>query len=58
MNTLWRPLVSLRMRGINFEYHIIGNGNYLEPLTFARYQMGLAEQVQFLGGRFPIGRAG
>jgi colanic acid/amylovoran biosynthesis glycosyltransferase len=37
--------------GINFEYHIIGNGNYLEALSFARYQMGLEEQVQLLGGR-------
>jgi colanic acid/amylovoran biosynthesis glycosyltransferase len=37
--------------GISFEYHIIGTGNYLESLTFARYQMGLEEEVQFLGGR-------
>lgn len=38
-------------RGIPFEYRIIGDGNYLEPLAFARHEMGLEDRVHFLGGR-------
>jgi len=38
-------------RGIPFEYRVIGDGAYLEPLAFARYEMGLEASVHFLGGR-------
>ena len=34
---------------MSFEYHIIGQGRYLEPLTFARHQLGVRNEVQFLG---------
>lgn len=37
--------------GVPFEYRIIGDGAYLEPLTFTRYEMGLTDQVEFLGAR-------
>jgi colanic acid/amylovoran biosynthesis glycosyltransferase len=41
----------LRDRGIPFEYRVIGDGSYLEPLTFARHEMGLEDRVQFLGAQ-------
>jgi colanic acid/amylovoran biosynthesis glycosyltransferase len=41
----------LAERGVAFEYRIIGDGGYLEPLTFARHEMGLAGQVEFLGAQ-------
>lgn len=41
----------LKERAIPFEYRIVGDGRYLEPLAFARYEMGLEDQVAFLGGR-------
>ena len=41
----------LAERGIPFQYHIIGDGAYLEPLAFARHELGLDDQVQFLGAR-------
>lgn len=42
---------SLNDQNIPFEYWIIGAGNYLEALAFARHEMGLEEQVRFLGGQ-------
>ena len=41
----------LSERGVPFEYRIIGDGAYLEPLAFARHEMGLEADVQFLGSR-------
>lgn len=38
-------------RGIPYEYRIIGDGAYLEPLAFARHELGLTEQVEFMGSR-------
>ena len=37
--------------GIPYEYRIIGDGAYLEPLAFARHELGLVDQVEFLGSR-------
>lgn len=39
----------LAHRDVAFEYRIIGEGAYLEPLAFARYEMGLESDVHFLG---------
>lgn len=38
-------------RGIPFEYRIIGGGDYLEPLTFLRHKMALADKISFLGSQ-------
>lgn len=35
--------------GIYFEYRIIGDGQFLEALSFARHQLGLDNVVHFLG---------
>jgi colanic acid/amylovoran biosynthesis glycosyltransferase len=40
-------------RGVPFEYRVIGDGTYLEPLCFARREQGLEERVHFLGPRSP-----
>ncbi len=40
----------LRERNVPFEYHIVGAGHYLQPLAFARHQLGLEDEVTFLGG--------
>lgn len=39
----------LNERGIDFTYNIIGEGAELERLTFAVYQSGLQDKVNFLG---------
>jgi colanic acid/amylovoran biosynthesis glycosyltransferase len=47
-------LAALRLlaeRGVPFEYRVIGGGSYLEPLTFARHEMGLDDRVEFLGSQ-------
>lgn len=41
-------------RGIACEYRIIGGGDYLEPVAFARHQLGLSDQVELMG---PLPRA-
>jgi colanic acid/amylovoran biosynthesis glycosyltransferase len=41
----------LAERGVPFEHHVIGDGEYLEPLAFACHELGLTERVRFLGGR-------
>lgn len=46
-----RAVQLLGERGVPFEYRIIGDGAYLEPLAFARYEMGLEASVHFLGSR-------
>lgn len=39
----------LRARGVAFEYRIVGDGDYLEALTFCRHQLGLDDVVTFVG---------
>ena len=36
-------------KGYSIEYRIIGDGNYLESLTFCRFQLGLEDNVKFIG---------
>ncbi len=38
-------------RGYPCEYRILGGGNYLEAITFARHQMGLEATVKLLGAQ-------
>ncbi len=33
-------------RGVDFEYRIVGDGEHLPAVTFARYQLGLEERVE------------
>lgn len=42
-------LALLKAAGVSFEYRIIGIGPEEEALKFACYQLGLQEQVRFLG---------
>lgn len=42
-------LVILKAQGIDFSYKIIGEGDEYERIAFASYQLGLMENVQFLG---------
>lgn len=41
----------LKAHGVPVTYRILGGGNYLEPLSFARHAMGLEGEVEFLGAR-------
>lgn len=41
----------LREMNVPFEYHIIGGGDFLEPLAFARHTFDLEQEVHFLGPR-------
>lgn len=43
----------LRQRGIDFRWKLIGNGNQLEALAFARYQLGLEDRVELAGALPP-----
>jgi len=43
----------LKARGVPVHYRILGGGQYLEALAFARHQMGLEAEVEFLGARPP-----
>lgn len=43
----------LKARGVPVHYRILGGGQYLEALAFARHQLGLAAEVEFLGARPP-----
>lgn len=38
-------------RGLNVEYHIIGDGQYLEAIAFCRHQLGLEDCVCLLGAQ-------
>jgi len=38
-------------RNIFFEYHIIGSGQYVAAIHYARYQFGLDNYVRFLGSQ-------
>ena len=42
-------LAILKVEGFNFVYKIIGEGDEYERIAFAAYQLGLKENVQFLG---------
>jgi colanic acid/amylovoran biosynthesis glycosyltransferase len=43
----------LKRLGISFEYTIIGTGDELERLLFAAHQLGLNEEVSFVGKQTP-----
>jgi colanic acid/amylovoran biosynthesis glycosyltransferase len=43
----------LRDMGVQAEYRIIGQGAYLESLAFARHQLGVSREVEFLGALPP-----
>ena len=38
----------LRQRGLDFEYRIVGQGAFLEAVAFARYELGLKQEVQLI----------
>jgi colanic acid/amylovoran biosynthesis glycosyltransferase len=44
-----QAVAMLREHGIEVEYRIAGEGDYLDPLAFAAHQLGLDEVVTFLG---------
>lgn len=44
-------MAALRRMDVPFEYHVVGGGDYLEPLSFTRHQLGLEAEVHFLGAR-------
>lgn len=44
----------LKERGVNFEYAIVGEGSDYERLVFATHQLGITENVTFLGKKSPI----
>ncbi len=39
----------LMAQGLQCEYHIVGDGSFLEPVAFARHQLGLEKEVKLLG---------
>ena len=43
----------LQDQGVACEYRIVGAGDYLEALAFARHELGLAAHVHFLGALAP-----
>jgi len=43
----------LRDLGVPCEYHIIGQGSFMEPLAFARHQLAMPAEVHFLGALPP-----
>lgn len=43
----------LQKQGIDFRWKLIGNGNLLEALAFARHQLGLEEKVELAGALPP-----
>jgi colanic acid/amylovoran biosynthesis glycosyltransferase len=47
-------LQAIRMlfdQGVPCEYHLLGGGEYLEALSFARHQLGLDGEVELLGAQ-------
>ncbi|MGB5982878.1 MAG: glycosyltransferase family 4 protein [Nonlabens sp.] len=44
-----KALKLLKLQGINFMYNIVGEGPDYERIAFAAYQLGMADQVRFLG---------
>jgi colanic acid/amylovoran biosynthesis glycosyltransferase len=47
----FQAITQLLDAGVPCDYHIIGDGAYLEPLAFPRHQLGLDEVVKFLGAQ-------
>jgi colanic acid/amylovoran biosynthesis glycosyltransferase len=47
----FQAITQLLDAGVPCDYHIVGDGAYLEPLAFARHQLGLDEVVKFLGAQ-------
>lgn len=45
----FKALQILKTKGINFKCRIVGIGEYLEALTFCRHQLGLEQEIVFLG---------
>ena len=45
----------LQERGVECEYHIVGGGDYRDPLHFVCYQIGLEEMVTFCGAMDHLG---
>jgi colanic acid/amylovoran biosynthesis glycosyltransferase len=43
----------LRDQGLHAELRIVGGGEHMRQVVFARHQLGLTEQVQILGARPP-----
>lgn len=43
----------LKVAGIDFQYTIIGEGEELERLIFAAYQLGIEDRVDFVGKKTP-----
>lgn len=43
----------LKDLGVSFRYRIIGDGSQLEPLAFARHQLDVEAEVEFLGAISP-----
>jgi glycosyltransferase involved in cell wall biosynthesis len=41
-------------RGVDFEYRIVGEGELLPGVLFARRQLGLEDQVELLDGEAPV----
>jgi colanic acid/amylovoran biosynthesis glycosyltransferase len=44
----------LRKMGVACEYHILGGGSFVEPLAFARHQLGLDDEVHLRGAVRPV----
>ena len=38
-------------QGIHFEYHIVGEGDFSEPIAFAKHQLGLENMIQMAGAQ-------
>lgn len=38
-------------QGVHCDYHIVGEGDFLEPIAFAKHQLGLQNMIQLLGPR-------
>ena len=46
---MFDALKILKNRGLNFEYRVIGEGNYYEALSYATHYLGLKNYIKFLG---------
>ena len=54
LNSILEALQIVKSKGINFHFTIIGDGNEKERLQFETYQLGLTENVTFVGKLNPI----
>ena len=48
-----KALSLLKAQGVNFEYHIVGEGNYREAIIYAIHQLQLTENVLLVGQNAP-----